>query len=233
MSLILHIESATAVCSVALSEGGRILVVRDSERPNSHGETMTRLIEACFQETGAGMGDLCAVALSAGPGSYTALRVGAATAKGICYALGKPLVRVDTLKAIAWAMREELDEPGLIFCPMIDARRMEVYTAIYDGQLEEMAPAQAMVVEPASFDAWMEEGKRLVFAGDGAQKCEPILSGTGKRFMDVSMSARNMVALAQAAFEAGRFEDTAYFSPFYLKPPNITQAVKKWWAEPG
>ena len=233
MSLLLHIESATAACSVALSQGGRILAVRDAEKPNSHGETMTRLIEACFQEVGAEMADLSAVALSAGPGSYTALRVGAATAKGICYALGKPLVRVDTLKAIAWAMREGLDETGLLFFPMIDARRMEVYTAIYNSWLEELAHAQAMVVESGSFDAWMEEGLSLVFAGDGAQKCEPILSGTGKRFMDVSMSAKNMIALGQAAFEAGRFEDAAYFSPLYLKPPNITQSAKKWWAEPG
>lgn len=233
MSLLLHIESATGVCSVALSEGGRILSLQDAGRPNAHGEKMTRLIEACMREARVELENIDAVSISAGPGSYTALRVGAATAKAICYALGKPLIRIDTLKAIAWAMRERVNERDLVYCPMIDARRMEVYAAIYDSGLSELAPAEAVIVEADTFQEWIRQGRQLVFAGDGALKCQPILSGDGKRFIEVYMSASHLAALAEEAFKAGNFEDASRFSPTYLKPPNITQPAKKWWKESG
>lgn len=189
---------------------------------------MTRLIERCFSEAGLGMEELDAVSVSAGPGSYTALRVGAATAKGICYALGKPLIKVETLKALAWGMREAVEDLDALYCPMIDARRMEVYTAIFDRNLETALPVQSMVVEENSFDEWFAKGKLIVFGGDGSEKCAPILRSHAGRFIEVPISARFMIALAQAAWEAGVFEDVAYFSPLYLKPPNITQPKQNW-----
>ncbi|MFZ2900454.1 MAG: tRNA (adenosine(37)-N6)-threonylcarbamoyltransferase complex dimerization subunit type 1 TsaB [Saprospiraceae bacterium] len=228
MSRILHIESATAVCSVALSEGGRLLNLQAAEELNAHGEKMTRLIERCLAEADFGMEELDAVSVSAGPGSYTALRVGAATAKGICYALGKPLIKVETLKALAWGIREALDGVDALYCPMIDARRMEVYTAVFSKDLETMLPVHSMIVEEGSFDEWFAKGKLVVFGGDGAGKCASILRNPAGRFIEVAMSARHMIGLAQAAWEAGTFEDVAYFSPLYLKPPNITQPKQNW-----
>ncbi|MCB9282452.1 MAG: tRNA (adenosine(37)-N6)-threonylcarbamoyltransferase complex dimerization subunit type 1 TsaB [Lewinellaceae bacterium] len=229
MTRILLIESATAVCSVALSEGGRLVCLQEAALPNVHAEVMTRLIERCMVETGVSLPSLDAVALSSGPGSYTALRVGAATAKGICYALGKPLVKVETLQAMAWGMVEKTGEKDALYCPMVDARRMEVYTAIYDAGLTLRLPVQALVVEEGSFDKWIQAGRTLIFAGDGSSKCTSILSKEGTRFIDIPMSAGNMATLAATAFEDGKFEDVAYFSPTYLKPPNITQTKKKWW----
>ena len=229
MSRILHIESATAVCSIAFSENGILRSLQEAEAFNVHGEKMTRLIERGLEETGWTLGELDAVALSAGPGSYTALRVGAATAKGICYALEKPLIKVDTLQAIAGGMVAEFGDQKALYCPMIDARRMEVYTAVYSAALEIRTPLQAMVVGPESFGEW--EKFTLVFAGDGAAKCRPVLKGPERYFLETPVSARLLIPLAQAAFKAGYFEDVAYFSPTYLKPPNITQSRQSYWGE--
>lgn len=228
MSRILHIESATAVCSVALSEGGRLLNLQAAEELNAHGEKMTRLIERCMSESGMALEELDAVSVSAGPGSYTALRVGAATAKGICYALGKPLIKVETLKALAWGMREAMGDMDALYCPMIDARRMEVYVSVFDRNLEALLPVQAMVVEEDSFDEWFGKGKPVIFAGDGSGKCEAIIRNPAARFIEARISARDMIALAQQALDAGKFEDVAYFAPLYLKPPNITQPKQGW-----
>ncbi|MBK8489963.1 MAG: tRNA (adenosine(37)-N6)-threonylcarbamoyltransferase complex dimerization subunit type 1 TsaB [Saprospirales bacterium] len=233
MSRILLIESATAVCSVALSEGGQLLSLQEVSTPNEHGKVMTRLIERCMAESGTSLHTLDAVALSAGPGSYTALRVGAATAKGICFALGKPLIKVDTLQSLAWGMAAEVGDVHAWYCPMIDARRMEVYTAIYNAELEIQAPVQALIVEPDSFDPWINAERQLIFSGDGAAKCTSILSKPGTRFIDIKIGASFMVALAETAFGKGQFEDVAYFSPTYLKPPNITTSKKKWWGDQG
>jgi len=227
MSRILNIESATAVCSVALSEGGRLVSLNDADELNAHGEKMTRLIERCLKEAGWTLGGLDAVALSAGPGSYTALRVGAATAKGICFSLGKPLIKVETLQAMAGGMVAAYGDPEALYCPMIDARRMEVYTAAFNSDLETAMPVQAMIVEQGAFREW--EGRTLVFAGDGAAKCREILDRPGMHFLEMAVSARDMIPLALSAFEAGRFEDVAYFSPTYLKPPNITQSRQILW----
>ena len=233
MTRILHIESATAVCSVGLSEDGVCVSLKEADAPNVHSEKMTRLIEQCLADGNLSLDDLDAVAVSAGPGSYTALRVGAATAKAICYALNKPLIGVETLRALAWGMAEAFGDANALYCPMIDARRMEVYTAVYDGALNERMPVRAMVIGEGAFQEWRTPGGVLVFAGDGASKCEAILSGPDSRFMSVPVSARNMVALAHEAFEAGRFEDVAYFAPVYLKPPNITQPKQQWWSQQG
>lgn len=228
MSRILHIESATAVCSVALSEGGSLAALLVAEELNAHGARMTRLIEQCMSEAGIALEDLDAVAVSAGPGSYTALRVGAATAKGICYALGKPLIKVETLKALAWGMSEAAGGPDALYCPMIDARRMEVYASVFGPDLEALLPVQSMIIGESSFDDWFALGKPLIFAGDGAAKCEPIIRNPAARFMEVRLTAHHMIALAQAAWEEKSFEDVAYYAPLYLKPPNITQPRQAW-----
>lgn len=227
MSRILHIESATSVCSVALSEGGLRRSFQEAEQPNTHGERLTLLISHCLNEAGWRLEELDAVAISAGPGSYTALRVGAATAKGICYALGKPLVRVDTLQIIAAGMAIQVSNHEALYWPMIDARRMEVYTAAYTMDLELISPAQALIVEEDSFGTW--EGRTLFFAGDGADKCKAVLNQPGMHFLDVPLSAGDMIPLAQKAFDSGKFEDVAYFSPVYLKPPNITPSKQILW----
>lgn len=231
MSRLLHIESATAVCSVATSENGQLKALQEAEEPNVHGARLTLLIARCLEESGWQLEDLDAIALSAGPGSYTALRVGAATAKGICYALGKPLLRVETLQAIAGGMAAHYFDRQARYCPMIDARRMEVYTAVYSADLEIQMPVQAMIVSEGSFREW--EDRLLVFGGDGAAKCQPVLQKPGVRFLEVPLSARHMIPLAQTAFDAGMFEDVAYFSPTYLKPPNITQSKQTWWGSGG
>ena len=233
MSRILLIESATAVCSVALSEEGQLRSLQEVSTSNVHGEVMTRLIERCMAESGTSLDALDAVAVSAGPGSYTALRVGTSTAKGICFALGKPLIKVETLQCLAWGMAAAAGDLNAWYCPMIDARRMEVYTAIYNAGLEIQLPVQAMIVEPDSFDSWINMERKLIFAGDGAGKCTSILSKPGTRFIDIKIDASYMMALAETAFEKRQFEDVAYFSPTYLKPPNITTPKKKWWGGQG
>lgn len=129
---------------------------------------------------------------------------------------------------MAWGMREAMEGMEALYCPMIDARRMEVYTAVFSRDLEMLLPVQSMVVEEGSFDEWFGKGKPLVFGGDGSGKCEAILRNPAGRFIEVPISARYMVELALAAWEAGRFEDVAYFSPLYLKPPNITQSRQNW-----
>ena len=153
-----------------------------------------------------------------GPGSYTGLRIGVSTAKGLCYALQRPLIAVSTLDSIAvGAQRQLLLGDDVLYCPMIDARRMEVYTELVDTTLQPVQPVQALVVEEGSFDALLSE-KKVAFCGNGMPKCRPLLEKhPNALFADAEISAGNMVGIAYQKFIKGEFEDVAYFEPFYLK----------------
>ncbi len=225
MALILHIETATGICSAGISRGDQMLSLQSTAEGYQHASRITLLIEQCLKEAGCGLAELDAVALSSGPGSYTSLRVGTATAKGICYSLDKPLIVVDTLQALALASLRREQEDALYF-PMIDARRMEVYTAGYDAANELIQPPQALIVETDTFDELLKAGHTLVLSGDGAEKCRKVLPGEQLIYSPVFCSAAHLLPLALIAFEGENFADLAYYSPFYLKSPNITKPKK-------
>ena len=172
--LILNIETSTEVCSLGISRGNEMLVIKNAPEQYGHASWITRLIEECLKEAGLSLKDIDAVAVSKGPGSYTGLRIGAATAKGICYSLGKPLIGINTLQALAWGTWEREKVDGL-YCPMIDARRMEVYLAIFNTAGEEISPVQAIVLEENSLEAFLAEGKKIVCSGNGAEKSKSVL----------------------------------------------------------
>ncbi|MCB9264368.1 MAG: tRNA (adenosine(37)-N6)-threonylcarbamoyltransferase complex dimerization subunit type 1 TsaB [Lewinellaceae bacterium] len=221
MSLILHIETATDICSIGLSRGSRLLSLQNATAGYQHAAQITLLIQRCLEEAGVLMKELDALSLSSGPGSYTSLRVGAATAKGICYTLDKPLIVVDTLQSLALASLKQEREEALYY-PMIDARRMEVYTAGFDAANEQIEGPQALAVDKSTFSEQLKAGHRVVLSGNGAEKCRAVLPSENIIFSPVACSAAHLLPLALVAFEQEKFEDVAYYSPFYLKPPNIT-----------
>ncbi|MCO6476609.1 MAG: tRNA (adenosine(37)-N6)-threonylcarbamoyltransferase complex dimerization subunit type 1 TsaB [Phaeodactylibacter sp.] len=222
MSLILHIETATDICSIGLSRGSRLISLHNAAAGYQHAAQITLLIQRCLEEGGVKMEELDALSLSSGPGSYTSLRVGAATAKGICYTLDKPLIVVDTLRALALASLKQEREEALYY-PMIDARRMEVYTAGFDAANEQVEAAQAIIVDEGAFREQLRAGHRIVLSGNGAEKCREVLPEENIIYSPVECSAAHLLPLALIAYEQERFEDAAYYSPFYLKPPNITK----------
>jgi len=219
MPLILNLETATQVCSVALSDNGRVVELMESGEKNSHSVTLTVFIDAVMKKAGIAFSELDAVAVSKGPGSYTGLRIGVSAAKGICYGAGKPLIAISTLESMAAGAKgmASLGTPSL-FCPMIDARRMEVYNALYDSDLNLVREIKAEIIHEGSFLEEMKDHPVLFF-GDGAEKCKPLLaSHPNARFLDdFQLSATYMVHLAENIFNRRAFEDTVYFEPYYLK----------------
>lgn len=225
MSLILLLETATDICSVGLSRAGELLSLAEIDERADHAAKINELILQACREAGCTLAALDAVAVSTGPGSYTSLRVGTATAKGICFALDKPLIAVDTLGAIARAVRQEPTKKYL-YGPMIDARRMEVYTAFYDSNLHLLEAAHPLVVEAGVFDHYLQQGFQVMLAGNGAPKCSAVLPDS-ILISEVICSAAHLSAPAQEAFHNQAFADLAYYEPFYLKPANITQSKKR------
>lgn len=217
MALILSIETSTKVCSVALYREETLLASSQILIEKSHSRYITILIENLFSYAGEKMSDLDAVAVSKGPGSYTGLRIGVSTAKGLCYAMEKPLIAIDTLESMAYEANR-FNYAKALLCPMIDARRMEVYCAIYDPMLNCLEKVQAKIIEEDSFNELLAKQK-ILFLGDGSQKCVEVLGNNPNAiFIDqVIPSAVNIGALALKAFKEKRFEDVAYFEPFYLK----------------
>ncbi len=218
MTYILHIETATPVCSVALSFDNKLLTIRETSEENAHSSRITIFIEECLKEAGIEAKDLKAVALSAGPGSYTGLRIGAATAKGLCYALNIPLISVSSLQSMALSFLSERNkkENEFLLCPMIDARRMEVYYALYDNELKELKPSAAEVITENFLSDF--SGKRIFYFGTGASKCRDLLSDKKFNFEEGNYnSARFLVETALDKFRGKQFEDLAYFEPLYLK----------------
>ena len=214
----LLIETATQICSVVLASDGRILARRDSDVPNAHSTRLSVFIQEVLDECHLAPRDLGAVCVSAGPGSYTGLRIGVSSAKGFCYALGIPLVSVPTLLSMAALYYRQHPEYKGLVCPMIDARRMECYTMMVDANLNILRDTAADVINEGIFDEWMDRGE-VTFIGDGADKTRPVLGTHANARFDDSfhLSAEGMVDIATQRLADGKVEDVAYFEPFYLK----------------
>ena len=219
MALILSLETATAVCSVALHKEGKLLALHELHLRQSHSALLGVLVKDIVRYAGYALEDLDLIAVSKGPGSYTGLRIGTASAKGLCFALDIPLVGINTLEAMAYGVAGYTTSESHL-CPMIDARRMEVYVLIADQQMNVIMPTHAIVVEEGAFEDYMKE-QSLLFFGDGAAKCKAVLSANpNARFVDdVTPSAKDIGALAYDLHKANKlvYEDLAYFEPFYLK----------------
>jgi tRNA threonylcarbamoyladenosine biosynthesis protein TsaB len=220
MALILNLETATTVCSVSLGKDGQLLALKEHFGDYSHSENLTLFIEDVLQQANLKLSDIDAIAVSKGPGSYTGLRIGVSTAKGLCYSLDKPLIASPTLKCLAHTISNsklQISDSAL-FCPMIDARRMEVYCAVYDVNNKEIKSTAAEIIDENSFVDLLKENT-IYFFGDGAEKCKSVLSKNKNAIFldDIFPSAKNMIPLSEQAFNNKQFEDIAYFEPFYLK----------------
>jgi tRNA threonylcarbamoyladenosine biosynthesis protein TsaB len=213
MNWILHLETATKACSVALSADGKLIAVKeDLTHDYSHSENLTLFIEEVLKEAGISVKDLKAVSVASGPGSYTGLRIGVSTAKGLCYALNIPLVAVDALYSLAAIAADKYPDSNL--CPLIDARRMEVFNALYDPQLVQLKPISADIIDDTTY----HEFEPFMFFGDGAAKLQEIWKDRDCKIdIEIHSSATGQVKRAYEKFLAGEFEDVAYFEPFYLK----------------
>ena len=249
--MILCLETSTAVCSVALVENGNVVALRESLDGQNHAEKITLFIDEVMKEAGIAYKDLDAVATSMGPGSYTGLRIGVSTAKGLCYAMEKPLIAIDTLAAMACGFEDnkttrqqdnkevaemqrckvtelmvgvnsqsqgQSQQPTAILCPMIDARRMEVYTAFFNEKLERTSETEALVIDENSFME-LKQNNHLYLFGDGADKLADLFQNDENITVveKFHCSAAYMAKLADEAFTNKQFVDTAYFEPFYLK----------------
>ncbi|MFC2107723.1 tRNA (adenosine(37)-N6)-threonylcarbamoyltransferase complex dimerization subunit type 1 TsaB [Bacteroidota bacterium] len=217
MTLLLNIETATPICSVAISQDGELLAIRESKEKNSHSAKLNTFIEEMMEEAKVSYKDLDAVAVSMGPGSYTGLRIGVSAAKGFCYAMDIPLIGIPTLMSMANGAKNLIKE-DMLLCPMIDARRMEVYCALFDSDLKEIQKTDAIIIEENTFHKYLNDSK-IAFFGDGAEKCKELLSSNSNAIFlnDYQISSEYMISLAMERFNKKEFDDTAYFEPFYLK----------------
>ena len=219
MSLILGIETATTICSVAISDGDKLLALKEEGGAYAHAEKLTPFINEALEIAGKSLQDLDAIAVSQGPGSYTGLRIGVSAAKGLCYGLNKPLIAVSTLQAMAknLSLTKETKK-GSLFAPMIDARRMEVYTALFDKENNLIEDISAKIIDENSFSNSLKEN-HVLFFGDGAEKCKPILGEIEHAtFTNQGMpSAQYINQIAIQKLKNNEVEDVAYFEPYYLK----------------
>lgn len=218
MAKLLFLETATQVCSVALAEDGKLISIKESQSANSHSSLLTSFIQDVLETANIKLQDLDAIVVSKGPGSYTGLRIGVSSAKGLCYSLDIPLISVNTLQSIAAGMSADIKDNKAFYCPMIDARRMEVYTAIFDYQNKEIEATSAKIIDENSFGELLNK-KVVYFAGDGAAKCKAILSNypNAKFLNGFRISSKDMIKIAFEKYKAKQFEDVAYFEPYYLK----------------
>ena len=232
MALILCIETGTDICSVGLVRDGELVSLRESDSGRDHAKKVGVYVDELFKQTGIAPEDIDAVAVGKGPGSYTGLRIGVSFAKGLCYGLSRPLIAIGSLEALAAVAREDYDA-GIIdidnwgealLCPMVDARRMEVYAQVFDSAGVAHSEVMAEVVTEESFAAHRTERPFVIF-GNGAAKCQEVLPEA--QIIDVTPSVRGMARLAQKAFDEGNFVDVAYFEPFYLKDFVVTTSKKR------
>lgn len=216
--MILHIETATGNCSVSLSDEETVLASVELNEGYTHAENLHPFIEQLFKRTNLTPTQLQAVAVSAGPGSYTGLRIGVSAAKGICYALDIPLISINTLQILSAGAIKLIQEKDVLLCAMLDARRMEVYTGIFDNHLNEVKRTEPLIVTEDSVKE-LQTGKTTYFFGDGMPKCKEILKNIpGAKFInDLIPSSTNMLNLALTKYKRQQFEDIAYFEPLYLK----------------
>ncbi len=218
MAILLNIETATTVCSVSLSENNKLLAYKELNSGYAHAENLTIFIQDVLKDSGIAISKIDAIAVSMGPGSYTGLRIGFSVAKGLCYALNKPIIVIDTLQALASNYKMKLLAQNMLLCPMIDARRMEVYCGIYNSELKIIEAVRAEIVDKNSFKKLLLNNK-IVFFGDGAEKCKNILGNNLNAMIveNIFPSALAMVELANEKFVKNQFENLAYCEPFYLK----------------
>lgn len=221
MGLILNLETATTNCSVCLAKDGEIIAIRENNTPNySHAEQLHVFIDECLSETNYSPKDLDAIAVSKGPGSYTGLRIGVSAAKGLCFGLDIPLISIATLKSMASQASTTKSD---YIIPVLDARRMEVYSAVFDNHLNPIRETLAEIIDEGSFKEYLLEGK-VYFLGSGAAKIKDILKNDNAEFIfECVPSSREMAKLSHDKYKSGEFEDVAYFEPYYLKDFMITK----------
>lgn len=215
MALILNIDTATETAGITLSEDGRSLSMATNDVPKEHAVWLHTAVQRLLGETGFRMRDLSAVAVTSGPGSYTGLRVGMSAAKGFCYALGIPLITESTLKVMAFAAREQLTGADLL-CPMIDARRMEVFTAVYRPDMTEWLPATAMIIDEHSFEDLLAQ-RRVSFFGGGSDKCKPLIQSPHAQFESLIYHTGYLGILSFLRYLQKEFTGLAYSEPVYTK----------------
>ena len=225
MPTILNIESATPLCSVSLAKEGRVVSIRETLEEKSHARLLSVYIQEIMDELGMEVSDLDAVAVGKGPGSYTGLRIGVSTAKGICFGADLPLLAINTLQIICnqlimnsdLPIRALLKESSTIICPMIDARRMEVYYALFNNYCEELSAPVAKIIDNQTFLSYLEK-HNIIFTGSGMSKCKEILDHPRALFIDnIHPSTVSLANLSYKAFRKNEFVNLAYFEPFYLK----------------
>lgn len=215
--LILLLETSTEICSVALSKGNSVIAQRVISQPNSHSQKLSLLIQEVIEEAGVSCSELSAIAVSKGPGSYTGLRIGVSSAKGFAYGLDIPLISIETLRILEKGVKRKFPDSGVV--AMIDARRMEVYSEIYDSNGEVIKPLSADIIEKGIYDEYLNSGTEFVFVGNGAKKSMPFFEEKDNcRYEeDVFLSAELMSEMALEKFINRDFENIAYFEPYYLK----------------
>lgn len=225
MTLLLSIETSTPICSIALHNTGELLGHQQVIGDKTHSTELTLMIEKLLNECSVTHNDLSAIAISSGPGSYTGLRIGTSTAKGLCFALDIPLISVSTLEALAYSIKEEDD--NYLICPMLDARRMEVYCMLLTKDYQIIQSVEAKIIDENSFENEFQNQK-IIFVGDAVEKCKTVIQQENAVFKDeVLPSAITIGVIAFEKYQKEQIENVAYFEPFYLKGPNITKSKKK------
>lgn len=224
---ILHIETSTTVCSVAISFNEKIIFTKKDFQGLNHAALLSLFIEEGMSLLKKENIKLDAIAVSSGPGSYTGLRIGVSTAKGLCYGLEIPLIALDTLKILLQGALKQHADNHALFCPMIDARRMEVYDEILDAQGNTIRETSADIIDNESFSSFLNKSK-VYFFGNGSDKCSSVITHQNAEYINnIYPLAENMVDLAIASFEKKEFADLAYFEPFYLKEFQATSPKNK------
>lgn len=218
MPYILSIETATEICSVAVSNGNQVIFYKEEIKGPSHAVLLGQFVNEAIEELRKADIKLDAVAVSCGPGSYTGLRIGVSEAKGLCYGLSIPLIAIHTLKIMAHGvLKQNKTDKDSLLCPMIDARRMEVYDTLYNNSLQELRAVSADIIDENSFSEFLTD-KQVVFFGNGAEKCKTVLHHPNAHFLDdIYPKATDLIELAEESFNKKDFVDVAYFEPFYLK----------------
>ncbi|RKR14102.1 tRNA threonylcarbamoyladenosine biosynthesis protein TsaB [Maribacter vaceletii] len=215
MAILLNLETATTNCSVSIAKDGELIVLKEHDSSNySHAEQLHIFIEEALQEASLSSKDIDAIAVSKGPGSYTGLRIGVSAAKGLCFSLDVPLISIATLESMA---HQVVLEENTVIIPVLDARRMEVYSTVFNASYSEIRETRAEIIDENSFSKYVENGK-VIIAGNGAEKCKDILTHLNFEFnTSVVPSAKEMAKLSYQKYQNKDFEDVAYFEPYYLK----------------
>lgn len=233
MALILNIETATEVCSVALSQDNSLVDFKENTEGKSHASLLTLFIDDVLKQNNVTPSQLDAVAVSAGPGSYTGLRIGISAAKGLCYGSGKPLLSVSTLQSMAYGFINQLtdvqkdEHKGALLCPMIDARRLEVYTALFDSSGNFQSEISAEIIDENSYAQILKE-RKIVFFGNGSDKCREVIRNDNAIFVKgIYPSAKDMITLSLKEYNTHNFKDVAYYEPYYLKEFVATSPKNK------